>query len=342
MPEIADISQSLKNINADIFSLNPSTLILLFEIDISNLLFDSGVASLDEIALNSNISIFRFHNNVKLLGTSIHWRGNEYLAAPIKCEGMQLNAQGTLPVPKLSITVNDTGIPALNTLKTQIAKIGDLTGAKVTRRRTLAKYIDVQNFFGQIPPPGFSPDIYSELQSDVYFIDRKSNEDKNTLEYELASILDVEGYKLPGRLVIADKCTFQYRGEGCCYEYFSRREPTVHGAFGESSLPTSAPAIATDNDELISDILNTVPSDVGEWEKGRVYFIGQTVFIQKNQIKYYFVAKINNPPFAPPNLVYWLPDSCSQTVKGCKLRWTSIGDGTLPYGGFVGVNRLAD
>jgi len=335
---IAD--KSIKKANIELFSLNPSSLITLFEVDLSEIGFNRGVITQREIDQEIK-TVFRLHNNIKLINSSIYWKGKEYQACPIQADGFEISARGTLPTPTLSISVSDEGIPYLTQFKERLLVLGDLVGSKVTRIRTFAKYLDFANFIDSVPPEGFSPDQNTELPKDIYYIEKKSAENKNMIQYQLASILDVEGIKLPARLVLNNSCPFTYRGEGCLYEFSNRRDEETHGDSNYSSLPDQAPPVANNKDEEINIMLGdiVVTSDRGEYNLGMVYNIGDSVFLSHRGIKYYFVSKINNNSIEPPNSSYWIADECSKTVMGCKLRWSDSAFGTLPYGGFCAVNK---
>jgi len=326
-----DAQTSIKNINADLAALTPTALITLFEIDVGNLLDDKG------FIVSDSERLFRFHNNVKLTNNSIYFKGYEYIAAPVQDSGWAMNSRGTLPTPKLALSVSEEGIPILALFKAQIKRLSDLTGAKVTRIRTFAKYLDNINFPRGEAPNGFSPDSKAELPRDVFFIDRKSNENKFVIEFELASILDVEGVKLPNRVIYAERCPFIYRGEGCNYEIEENRVEAIHGSTTEgATLLASALPVANEKNELISDIIfpNKITTPL-QYDPTKTYNIGNSVWIVKDNIKYYFVAKVNNPG-RPPNLNQWEPDICSKTVKACKLRFES----NLPFGGFPTVDKV--
>lgn len=302
---------STAKINNEIVSLNPSALISLFEIDISDIAFDN------QVTLPIDQQVFRFHNHIKLSNSSIYWQGNEYSAAPIAAEGFETNSKGTLPVPRLTIGIGDGGIILLSLFKQKMKQFGDLTGAKVTRIRTFAKFLSVSNFPDGILPAGFQTDEFAEFPRDIYYIDRKSNENKNGIQFELASVLDIEGVKLPGRIVSAKRCTAIYRSPECSY----------------SSLP-----VGTDNDELITDILGVTLNNRGVWSSTSTYNKGDYVYTAKNGINYYFVAKINNVTSTPPNPAHWISEACSKGVKGCRLRFG--GTGFLPMNSFVGCDRV--
>lgn len=187
----------------------------------------------------------------------------------------------------------------------------------------------------------------TELTPDIFYIDRKVQEDSTNAVYELASLLDVEGVKLPSRVLLSKNCPFTYRGEGCLYEYSNRLTPIHSGVYGEVSLdcsPTddvvtnksislfqkaagllSAPPVADSNDNPFTGAINqTNWIDKGAWGQGIGYQKNNFVHIEKNEIKYYFICTqdhTGNAVNAPPNESYWLSDICSKTLKGCRLRW---------------------
>lgn len=341
-------AEATKKVNSELFDLSPSTVINLFEIDCQQIALDYGLITNSSIFNDANSYIFRFHNHIKLFNTSIFWRDNEYIAAPISAEGFEMSTNGTLPTPKLSISVNDETVSALSLLKQQIYSMGDIAGAKVTRFRTLLKFLDAKNFINLIVPDDFEPDATIELGREIYYIDRKSLENRQTIEYELASVIDVEGLQLPRRLVLANKCPFSYRGWGCLYEYESRKETVIHEG---AVMPFAAPPIANEKDEKIENIIGTKIIDRGEYDKKIAYRVGDAIFIKKNYLKYYFVCKVANTGITPPNLNVWIADQCSKTVSGCKARFSNIGSvlvgntefvkGRLRYGGFPSVNKVS-
>lgn len=327
-------------LNREAFSLTPSAIITLFQIDVSDIAFDAGIVNANEFSTKDYV--FRFHNNTKLTNNVIYWKGEEYIPAPIKAEGFEMTSRGTLPVPRLSITSNEDGITQLSLLKQKINEIGDLIGAKVTRIRTFAKYIDAINFTNEIPPNGFDPSPDVAFPEDIFYVERKSSENKSYIEYELSSILDVEGIKLPGRIVLNSRCPWTYRGEGCLYEYSERRVDEIHGTSDKSTLFTEAPAVMTVNDEEIETVINgTKIVDKGEFQYGRIYAKGAQVYIQKNGIKFYFVARFANPQQPPPNPSYWVADNCSKSVSACRARMDTRNNGRLNFGGFAGTNKYS-
>lgn len=327
---------ALKQVNYQLARLDPSSTITLFEIDTSSLVEDEGLDDTER-------RIFRFHNHAKLLGTSIWWgqdpQPNEYVAVPIAAEGFEITSRGMLPRPKLSVSVETDGIPFLASLKNRLRDLGDLIGAKVIRIRTFAAFLNARNFQGQDVPDGFSPNPNRELPRDVYYIDRKSSETKSTIEFELVSVLDLEGVQLPFRRVITNRCQWRYRGLGCRYEYDDRRDSTIHG--DTATLPAEALPVATSNDELILDLIK--PSklvDMGEWDKGKDYLPGHFVYRAKGGLKFYFVCYTGHVNRPPPNPKFWHADICSKLISGCRIRWANKNQGRLPFGGYPGASKV--
>jgi len=342
---------NLKQVWSEAASLTPTSLITLFEIDYGDLATDQG------LVLNPNDEkIFRFHNNLGLTTRNLYYQNKIFVATPIKAEGFEINGRGTLPTPKLSITVDETGLRFFGLFKDRLKQLGDLVGAKVTRIRTFAKYLDAKNWGTDIPigfEPPSDPSLGVEMPRDVYYIDRKSAENKFTMEFELASIFDVENIMLPGRMIFAKRCMFHYRGEGCLYEYNDRFNEDVHGI--DAILPDQAPPVATDKDELITTIIGSnVPitsPTLYDANKLSSYRKGNSVYITKNNLNYYFVCKSDAPLQPPPHLLYWAADQCSKILVGCRLRWGSNGavginantnlvKGQLPFGGFPAADKV--
>ena len=126
-----------------------------------------------------------------------------------------------MPRPKLKVANVTGSITAL------ILSYQDLVGAKVTRKRTLLKYLDAVNFVSGANP---TADPSAEFADDVYFIDRKSRETREVVEFELAAAIDLEGVSLPRRQIVQNVCPWLYRGSECGYTgtaYFNANDETV-------------------------------------------------------------------------------------------------------------------
>jgi lambda family phage minor tail protein L len=148
-------------------------------------------------AQHGETTVHRFTNTKNELGNDIVWQGNTYTAIPLKAEGYEASGQGTLPRPNISVS------NLLGTFTTLIAILPDgLEGCKVTRTRTLSKYLDAVNFTGSSNSDA-DPTSYFRPR-DIYFIDRKSMENRDVISYEMCSAFDLAGVRLPKRQILPD------------------------------------------------------------------------------------------------------------------------------------------
>jgi len=168
---------------SDLQSINPSAIIELFTLQLSN-------------SLHGANTIYRFHAGSSLNANGqIVWDGNAYLRFPIQATGFAFQ-KGQLPRPKITIS-NATGLISAILLTVNETTTGnDLTGATVTRIRTLAKFLDAVNFAnGQ----NATANPNAEFPQEIYAIDRKVTETREIVEFELAAPTDLAGIRIPGR-----------------------------------------------------------------------------------------------------------------------------------------------
>ena len=127
---------------------------------------------------------------------SAHYGQQTYSAFPVESDGWEVRGSGSLPRP----TVKFANINQY--WSAHLSNFDDLVGARVIRRRTLAKYL-VGGDNAQNPPV--------EFNRDVYYIERKTSETSTIVEFELASAFDVQGIKLPRRSIVAARCPWKYK-----------------------------------------------------------------------------------------------------------------------------------
>tara|TARA_A100001201_G_scaffold72449_1_gene66048 strand:+ start:4738 stop:5844 length:1107 start_codon:yes stop_codon:yes gene_type:complete len=343
------------------FQLGPSAVISLFEIDLSDIFIDKQII-FEKDDSNELDRILRFHNNNTFMEQrkSIFWRGSQYYPAPFRMTGFETTMQGTIPKPKMALSAGEAGTKAMAILKSKFRELDDLVGAKVTRYKTFAKFLDFENFKSGDVPQGFQPGVNAEFPREIFYIERKSVENKFTIEFELSSNIDVEGTRLPKRIILANRCPWQYRGEGCCYEYNATWNETLHGAKSDSANPTGgvlpynfqAPPVANEIGHKIADILKIPQADIklkisqdgeggtAKWGPNTEYVKGDAIFVEKNGINYYFVARGPVPKGnRPPNDKYWIADLCTKDIQGCKLRFSRDVSVPLRFGGFPSAEK---
>lgn len=212
------------SLNSDYQKLEPGNAVRLFSVD--GTAFGTG-------------EVLRFHShNVphteaeivaaggdesKLAAKSIWWQGQEYKAWPCQIEGIEASTSGSSAQPKLSVANLDGSITAL------CLAYDDLLQAKVTIHDTLAQYLDVRNFPGGNPTADATQE---KLQ--VWYIDAKTSETNEVVEFALSSPMDLQGLMIPTRQ-LHSLCTWcirnKYRtGDGCDYagtRYFDKNNNPV-------------------------------------------------------------------------------------------------------------------
>ena len=191
---------------SELQKINPSSIIELFQLELIT-------------AIHGSNTIYYFHNGVNTNeNQDVIFAGNQYTRMPIDARGFDFTSK-TLPRPRLSIS------NILGTFTTLILTLPQgLEGAKVTRIRTLSRYIDNVNFTGGdilledgnfliqengglidmesgINPFG-TPDPTATFATQIFFIDRKIAENRNGIEFELSAKMDLDGVRLPKRQVL--------------------------------------------------------------------------------------------------------------------------------------------
>ena len=200
---------SLDPIISDLQKNNPSAIIELFELELDSTLHGSQTTM-----------TYRFHAGSNLdLNGKVVWQSNEYLRYPVEASGFAFQ-KGQLPRPQITISNALSLISAVMLEVNLITAGNDLTGAKVTRIRTLAKFLDVTNFasnglfvqenstdyialedsdlFAQESVSPGTP-ANNEFPREIYYIDRKVTETRDVVTFELASVSDLAGIRLPKR-----------------------------------------------------------------------------------------------------------------------------------------------
>lgn len=144
---------------------------------------------------------FYFTNQVRPDGTKVVWKGNTYEPLPLLSSGYEKATTGQIAQPTLTVA------NVMGTFTQAIDGLDDMVGAKVTRRRTLGKYLDGE--------PG--ADSTQEFPIDIFYIERKASENALSITWQLASILDLEGLMLPRRVITQNYCQWKYRSSECGY-----------------------------------------------------------------------------------------------------------------------------
>jgi len=151
--------------------------------------------------------VYRFCPQTNELGAAVVWQGLTYTTFPIEADGFAARAMGSFPRPRLRAGNAAQSLGAL------IRDYDHLRGARLTRKRTMARYLDAVNFAAG----NAGADPYACYPDELWLVDRCSSRNRLFIEWELCNPLDFIGIGLPGRTVQANWCPWRYRSSDCGY-----------------------------------------------------------------------------------------------------------------------------
>jgi len=199
-----------------------SAILRFYEIDLRNvdekaeiLYFHPG---LNEHGRPVVAEILYFHPGLNEHGRPVVWtrletradgtkypKTQEYQPFPIEIDGLEIDGQGRLPRPTLTVSNIEGQLGRL------VRQLKDLNGCIMTMRSTLSDYIDGSNF---INPSGLA-DPSLEFPKEIFIFERKAEETPEYIKFELSSALDLEGQLLPKRAYNANYCSHEFGGPLC-------------------------------------------------------------------------------------------------------------------------------
>ena len=188
--------------HAELQKINPNSIIELFELElVEGLHYATGNPS--------NVpTIYRFHSGGNIdTYANIVWQSNTYERFPIEASGYEFAGEGKIPRPTLVMS-NLGGITRLGSVLrvtdllitvNLVTAHNDLLDAKVTRRTLTADALDASNFSGNTNP--FGTPSSDEFPKEIHFIDRKIQESRDLVSFELVNRLDMQNKRVPARQV---------------------------------------------------------------------------------------------------------------------------------------------
>lgn len=191
---------------SDLQVLEPGSEIVLFELDGTDYGADILRFHGHRIPYSSQELSVAGENADQLPAKPIFWQGEEYGAWPVQIDGIEANGDGTAVRPTLSVGNVNGRITAL------CLAFEDLLEFKVTMRHTLGKYLDAANF-----PTGNAGADPTQESIEVWYLDQKTNEDGESVSWELASPGDVGGESVGRQMTTLCHwaMTGGYRGPNC-------------------------------------------------------------------------------------------------------------------------------
>tara|TARA_R100001015_G_C4634002_1_gene199740 strand:- start:3023 stop:3652 length:630 start_codon:yes stop_codon:yes gene_type:complete len=192
--------------HSELQKLNPNSIIELFELElVEGLHYATGNPT-------SVTTVFRFHAGTNIDSyANIVWQSNTYQRFPVEAKGYEYAGEGKIPRPTLVLS-NLGGITRVAGGSSSVIRVtdllaavnlvtahNDLLDAKVTRRTLTADSLDASNFSGGSNP--FGTPSTNEFPQEIYFIDRKIQESRDVVSFELVNRLDMENKTVPARQV---------------------------------------------------------------------------------------------------------------------------------------------
>jgi lambda family phage minor tail protein L len=186
---------AISSVYEELAVLGPNAIIELFELQL-------------DTTLHGASTTYYWHNGVNAAVTgNIVFASNTYVRLPVEATGFDYTSSGSLPRPTLRISNLFSDMTTLLLLVNATTPGNDLGGATVRRIRTLKKFLDGEA----------AADPSARFPTEIWYVDRKSNENRDLVEFELASKFDLAGVMLPQRQIIANVCQWKYRGAECGY-----------------------------------------------------------------------------------------------------------------------------
>lgn len=184
--------------------VSPSAIIELFTLEL-------------KANLHGSAQTYRFHAGInQTVSGNIIWNAAAYTAFPIDVEGFEYNGSGQLPQPRLRVANVTSVITSILLAVNAFNPGNDLIGAKLTRIRTCARYLDAANWTSGTNPYG-TPDPTAEFPREIFYIIQKSAETRDVVEFTLGSAFDLQGVRGPKRQCLSNVCSWIYRSAECGY-----------------------------------------------------------------------------------------------------------------------------
>lgn len=253
----------------------------------------------------------RFVNWTVTDGQRVSYGGLNYEPVPFKASGFAIQTEGVPPNPVL--TVSNIGLE----FTLLINRWDDLVGARLIRRRVLARHLD----------SGSAPDANAHWPDETWAIQQKESENKLLVSFRLSTAFDLDGITLPKRRALRYTCPWIYRGEGCDYA-----GPPVADAKDQALSPEGLPPLSADvinrrnqlfqarieletasnNYTIVNDNLNNVIASSNYWASllangptdtlaEERYNVGGVVTYIRDAV----VERVAPPPNTSTKTAYW-------------------------------------
>lgn len=306
----------------------------------------SAIIELFELQLNAAQhginDTYRFHAGTSLNANgNIVWAGNSYTRFPVEVEGFEYNGKGTLPRPKLRASNVLSNITALI-----LSTPSGLEGAKLTRIRTLARYLDAVNFPGGVNTLG-TPDPTAEFPREIFYLDRKTAETREVVEFECAAAFDLAGVRAPKRQCVANICQWVYKSTECGYSryanpalanhytiagYYEGRNLNAGGTFNPAYYIGTYPDLSAAGYTTANAHVHYLATGIYEGRSANAAGPFNANYYLDTYVDLNVLVSFNENDQPQASLA---SDICGKRLTSCRLRFGTYSP--LPYGSFPGI-----
>jgi hypothetical protein len=125
-------------------------------------------------------------------------------------EGIDHSSDGpssrpTLTIPNINSVLKNNSALDINSSASENFLIEDLLNKRLTRRKTLKKYVGIGSASAEASGN-------FEFEKAVYVIDRIASKTSLSISVELASPFEMQGFIIPSRVVTSKYCPWEYKG----------------------------------------------------------------------------------------------------------------------------------
>ncbi len=164
-------------IREEIQKLDISSLVELFTIEVDSVVYNFTSTASDTVAVS-------FQNTL-------------YFPVPCEFKNMSSSAKGQFPRPTIKISTIALALAGLSV----VSQYDTLLGAKFIRLRTFRKFLDGQE----------NADPSQHFPRDLFHVHRRKAHTYESVEFELASYIDVGDMQVPRRSASRNYCSWEYR-----------------------------------------------------------------------------------------------------------------------------------
>lgn len=314
------MAEGTSAVTQELLSLEPTAMVELFVI-VPN-------------SNSTNTNDYIYIHNGSVVGKDIYFKGKSYTPIAMDFEGFESKTSARPSRPKLKIA-NRTYF--VSDILQGVAD--DLRVTEVIRIKTFVRFLDDKNFEGGENPFGPQPNGGDSVVNQRFIVSQKLVENKEYVQVELTTPIDVDSKNLNQRRVFAKYCPFEYRGNGCRYAGSAINQENGKPFTDSNNSPIDKRG-STSSPPLWNATTNYTTGSVVKLQSKRNQIYNDEAITPNTLLETFYVARKNNvnknPADEENKWENWQKDGCNKTLASCKLRFSSNNH----FGGFPGTDSF--